>query len=107
MVGSAKHVSVARARAPRGAAVQHCLEDLGSEHIDFELEGDAPSVVQFESVIPKAAPGVAYTLIDLDGQVNIVVNVPPKVYKLVCFEVNQARCLHADCGGRLRHPLRA
>ena len=104
---SAKRVVVARARAPRGAAVPHCLEDPSSEHIDLELEGDAPSVVQFESVLPKAAPDVAYTLIDLDGQVGIVVDVPPKVYELVCLEVHQARCLHADCGGRLRHPLRA
>ena len=32
VVGSAQRVVVARARAPRDAAVQHCLEYLGSEH---------------------------------------------------------------------------
>ena len=37
VVGSAQRVVVARARAPRDAAVQHCLEYLGSEHPDFEL----------------------------------------------------------------------
>ena len=34
--GSAERVVVARARAPRDAAVQHCLEYLGSEHPDFD-----------------------------------------------------------------------
>ena len=38
MVGSVQRVVVARARAPRDAAVQHCLEYLGSWHPDFELE---------------------------------------------------------------------
>ena len=47
---------VARARAPRDAAVQHCLEDLDSWHPDFELEGSARSVVQFEGIIPENAP---------------------------------------------------
>ena len=50
VVGSARRVVVARARAPRDAAVQHCLEYLGSEHPDFELEGSARSVVQFEGI---------------------------------------------------------
>ena len=39
MLGLAQRVAVARARASRDAAVQHCLEYLGSEHPDFELEG--------------------------------------------------------------------
>ena len=30
VVGTVQRVVVARARAPRDAAVQHCLEDLGS-----------------------------------------------------------------------------
>ena len=45
VVGSAQRVVVARARAPRDAAVQHCLEYLGSKHPDFELEGSARSIV--------------------------------------------------------------
>ena len=45
MVGSAQRVEVARVRALRGAAVQHCLEYLGSEHPDFELRGSASSGV--------------------------------------------------------------
>ena len=53
VVGSARRVVVARARAPRDAAVQHCLEYLGSEHPDFELEGSARSVVQFEGIRPQ------------------------------------------------------
>ena len=40
-VGSAQRVVVARARAPRDAAVKHCLEHLNFEHPDFELEGSA------------------------------------------------------------------
>ena len=57
VVGSAQRVVVARARAPRDAAVQHCLEYLGSEHPpDFELEGSARSVVQLEGVLPEATP---------------------------------------------------
>ena len=66
-VGSAQRVVVARSRAPRGAAVQHCLEYLGSEHPDFELEGSTRSVVKFEGVLPEAAPCVACARIDLDG----------------------------------------
>ena len=48
VVGSVQLVVVARAQAPRDAAVQHCCECLGSEHPDFELEKSARSVVQFE-----------------------------------------------------------
>ena len=107
MVGSAQRVVVARARDPRGAALQHCLEYLGSLHPDFELEGSARSVVLFERVLPEAAPGVAYTPVDLDGQVGVVVDVSPEVYKLVRLVVHLGRCLYAECGGGLRHPLRA
>ena len=45
VVGSAQRVVVSSARAPRDAAVQHCLEYFGSEYLDFELEGSARSVV--------------------------------------------------------------
>ena len=58
MVGSVQRVVVARAWAPRDAAVLYCLEYLGSEHPDFELEGSARSVVQFEGVLPEPAPCV-------------------------------------------------
>ena len=91
VVGSTKSVAVARARPPRDAAVQHCLEYLGFEHPYFELEGSARSVVQFEGVLSEAAPCVAYAPIDLDGQVGIVVDVPPKVYKLVRLAVHLVR----------------
>ena len=107
VVGSAQRVVVARARAPRDAAVQHCLEYLGSKHPYFEPEGSARSVVQFEGVLPEAAPCVAYAPVDLDGQVGIVFDVPPEVYKLVRLVVHLARCLYAEYGGGLRHPLRA
>ena len=40
VVGSVQRIIVVRARAPRDAAVQHCLEYLGSEHPYFELEGE-------------------------------------------------------------------
>ena len=81
VVGSAHRVVLARARAPRDAAVQHYLEYLGSQYPDFELEESARSVVQFEGVLPEAAPCVAYAPVDLDGQVVIVVDVPPEVYR--------------------------
>ena len=77
-VSSAQCVVVARARAPRDAAIQHCLEYLGSQHPDFELEGSARSVVQFEDLLPEAAPCVTYTPVDLDA-----VDVPPEVYELI------------------------
>ena len=41
---------MAHARAPRDAAVQHCLEYSGSSLPEFELEGGARSVVQFKGV---------------------------------------------------------
>ena len=95
MVGSTQRVAVARARAPRDEAVQHCLEYLGFYHQDFELEESARSVVQFEGVLPEAVPCVAYAPINLDGQVGIVVDAPPEAYKLVRLVVHLARCLYA------------
>ena len=41
-------------------------------------EGSARSVVQFEGVLPEAAPCVAYAPVDLDGRVGIVVDVHPR-----------------------------
>ena len=79
VVGLAQRVVVAGARAPRDTAVQHCLNYLGSQHPDFELEGGARSVIQFEGVLSEAAPCVAYAPVDLDGQVDIVVDVSPEV----------------------------
>ena len=94
-----QRVVVARARAPRDAAVQHYLEYLGSEHPDFELEGSARSVVQFKGALPEAAPWIAYAPINLDGQVGIVVDVPHEVYELVRLAVHLAHCLYAEFGG--------
>ena len=96
VVGSAQRVGVARARAPRDTAVQHCLEYLGSQHPDFELVGSARSVVQFEGVLPEAAPCVAYAPADLDGQVGIVVDVSSEVYYLDRLVVHVARCHTLD-----------
>ena len=107
VVGSAQRVVVARVRAPRDAAVRHCLEYLGSQHPDFEIEGSARSVVKFEGVLPEAAPCLAYAPVDLDGRVGIVVDVSPKVYKFVRLVVHLARCLYAEYDGGLWHPLRA
>ena len=58
VVGSAQHVVMARARAPRDATVQHRLQYFGFQHPDLKLEGGAQSVVQFEGILPEAAPGV-------------------------------------------------
>ena len=80
---------------------------LATEHPDFELEGSARSNVQFKGELPEATPCVAYAPVDLDGQVGIVVDVPPEVYKLVRLIVHLAHCLYAEYGGGLRHPLRA
>ena len=66
---------MASARAPRDAAVQYCLEYFGSWSSEFEFEGSARSVVQFEGIPPEATPCVAYVPVDLDGQVGIVVDV--------------------------------
>ena len=107
MLRSVQRVVVARARAPRDAATQHCLEYLGSEHPDCELEGSARSVVQLERVVSEAARYVAYAPVDLDGQVGIVVDIPPEAYELVCLAIHLANCLCAEYVGGLRHPLRA
>ena len=107
MVGSAQRVEVARARAPRDAAVQLCLEYLGSKHPGFELEGSTRSVVHFEGPLPEAALCVAYAPVDLNGQAGMVIDVSPEVYKLVHLSVHLTRCLYAECVGGLRHPLRA
>ena len=53
VVGSVQRVVVARARASRDAVVRYCLENFGFEHPDFELEGSARSVVQFEAYFRK------------------------------------------------------
>ena len=83
VVGSAQGIVVARARVLRDAAVQQCLEYLSSYHPDFELEGGTQSVVQFEGVLPEAAPCVVYVPpVDLDGQVGIVVDVSPRYINL-------------------------
>ena len=107
VVGSAQRVIVARAWAPHDAAVQHCLEYFGFQHPDFELEGSAQSIVQFEDILPEAAPCVAYAPIDLDGQLGVVVNRPSEVYELVRLFVYLAGCLDAECGGGIRYPPRA
>ena len=93
MVGSAQRVVVACAWAPRDAVTQHCLEYLGSEHSDLEFEGSARSVVRLEGVVKEAAPYVAYAPVDLDGQVGIVVDIPPEVYELVRLVVHLVSCL--------------
>ena len=64
-------------------AVQHCLVYFGFQHPNFELEGDARLVVQFEGILLEAAPGFWYAPINLDGQVGVVVDVPPEVYEIV------------------------
>ena len=45
VVGLAQRVVVARARAPRDADVQHCLEYFGFQNPDLELEGSSRSVI--------------------------------------------------------------
>ena len=50
---------------------------------------------------------VLYAPVDLDGQVGIIFDVSPEAYKLVRLVVHLARCLYAECGGGLWHPLRA
>ena len=105
-MGSAYRVVVTRARTRRDAAIQHCLEYLDSYDPNFELEGSARSVVQFEGVLPEAAPCVAYAPVDLDGQVDIEVDVPPEVSELVRLVVHLADCLYAEYGCELLTPLR-
>ena len=94
---------MARARAPRDVAVRHCLEHLGFWHPEFELERSARPVVQFECVFSEAVPScVAYAPVDLDGQVAVVVDVPPEVYQLVHLVVHLVGCFFAEYGGGLR-----
>ena len=60
---------------------------------NFELESSARSVVQFEGVLPKAAPCVACAPVDLDGQMGVVIDVPAEVHELVCLVEHLASCL--------------
>ena len=60
-------------------------------------------MIHFEGILPEVARCVVYAPIDLDGQVGVVVDVPPEVDELVRFVVYPARCLYAEYGGRLRH----
>ena len=92
-------------RAQPDTAVQHCLENFGFQHPDLELEGGVRSVVQFEGILPEAAPDVAYAPVDLDGQVGVVVDVPLEVYEIVRLFVYLAGILDAECGGGIRYPL--
>ena len=98
VVGSAQHVVVTRARAPRDAAVQHCLDYFDFQHPDLELEGGARLVVQFGGIRPETTPRVAYAPVDLDGQVGVVVDVPPEVYEIVRLLVYLAGSLDAESG---------
>ena len=54
--------------------------------------------MQFEGVLPEAAPCVAYAPVDLDGKVDVVVDIAREVYKLVRLVVHLASCLHAEYG---------
>ena len=105
VVGSAQRVVVAHVRAPRDEAVHHCRECLGSEYPNFELEGSARLVVQFEGILPEATPCVAYAPIDRDGQVGIVVDVPSEIYELVRLVVHLARCLYHEFYGGSNHQV--
>ena len=64
----------------------------------------ARSVVQFEGILPEDATGVAYAPVILDGQVGVVVDVPPEVYEIVRLFVYLAGSPDAECGGGIRHP---
>ena len=44
--------------------------------------------MEFEGVLPEAAPCVAYAPVDLNGHVDIVVGIPPEVYKLIGLVVH-------------------
>ena len=77
VVGPARRVVVARERALRDAVVTHCLEYL-SIRIWSSGGADGRSVIQFEGVLPEAAPRVAYMPVDLFGQAGFVVDIPPQ-----------------------------
>ena len=108
VLGSAQSVVVERARAPSDTAPYSIVSSTSALSIwVFELKGSAQSIVQFKGVLPEAAPCVVYAPVDLDGQIDIVVDVPTEVYELVRLVVHLDRCLYAEYGGGLRHPLRA
>ena len=75
------------------------VSSTSTRSIRILLEGSARSVVQFEGVLPGAAPCVVYAPVDLDGQVGIVVDVPLEVHKLVRLVVHLVRCLMAVDSG--------
>ena len=61
-----------------GERLLRSLRYLDSKHPDFELEGSARSVVQFEGLLPEASPCVAYAPVDLDGPVGVMVDISPR-----------------------------
>ena len=100
-----QRVLLARARAPRDAAVQYYLESTSALSIRIlSSRGVLGGVVQFEGVLPEAAPCVLFAPVELDGQVGIMVDFPHEVYELVRLVVHLAGCLYVKYGGGLRHP---
>ena len=95
---------MARAWDPRNAA--SIVSSTSAVIILISSSRGARSVVQFEGVLPEAAPCDAYAPIELDGQVGISVDVPLEVHELVRLVVHLSRCLYADCGNGLLHLLR-
>ena len=48
--------------------------------------------VPFEGILSEVAARVAHAPVDLDGQVSIVIDVPPEVYELVRLVVHLSGC---------------
>ena len=107
VVGSAQRVIVARARASRDTAVQHCSSTSALSIRILSSRGALDRSYSSRVYFRKLHLCVAYAPVDLDGQVGILVDVSPEVYKLVRLVVHLTHCLYAECGGGLRHPLRA
>lgn len=57
------------------AAVQRLFENFCIQYLDLQLKGSTWLVEKCEGVLQKDAPGVAYALVDFDGQVRAVCNV--------------------------------
>lgn len=83
LMGSAPRVVVGRARTLREAALKDFLEHFDFQRPDLELEGCARSDAQFKAVLPEAVPQLAYVPDNFDGQVGVMVDVPPEVSEVV------------------------
>lgn len=73
VVGSSQPIDVARSWIPCDATVRYRIEDFIFQVSDRQPKGSTSEGVQFEGILPGAAPGIAYAPVD------VVIDIHPEV----------------------------